>query len=95
MDKDIKENAEVLFKKMGLNMTIAVNTFVRQCLREDSIPFQIKPYDDYKSKIESSLRQAAEGNLISFSIDELETLEDMDTNEAQMFVNVRRKESKL
>ena len=94
MDKDLKEHADVLFNKMGLNMTTAVNTFVRQCLREESIPFQIKPYDHYKSKIELSLQQADEGRLTSFSIDELESFEDMEAGDALAKIKSRWKESK-
>jgi len=88
MDRDLKESADALFNKMGLNMTTAINTFVRQCLREECIPFQIKPYNDYKAKIESSLQQANEGKLISFTLDELEALEDMDTDRAIEFIEV-------
>ena len=95
MDRDLKESADALFSRMGFNMTTAVNTFVRQCLREESIPFQIKPYDDYKAKIEQSLRQAEEGKLITFSIEELESLEDMDTDKAVEFMEARRRESGL
>ena len=92
MDRDLKESADILFNKMGFNMTTAVNTFVRQCLREKSIPFQIKPYDDYIDKIENSLQQAEDGILTSFTIDELVALEDMDTKDAIKFINKRRKE---
>jgi len=95
MDKDLKESADILFSNMGLNMTAAVNTFVRQCLRDESIPFQIKPYDNYKSKIESSLRQADQGKLITFSLEELESLEEMDTAKAVELLESRRKESGL
>ena len=95
MDRDLKESADLLFSSMGFNMTTAVNTFVRQCLRERSIPFQIKPYNDYVVKIEQSLQQADEGKLITFSLDELESLEDMDTDTALDFIETRRKESGL
>jgi len=91
MDRELKENADDLFNKMGLNMTTAINTFVRQCLRERTIPFQIKPYDDYKAKIELSVRQADEGKLTVFTVDELTALEDMDTDDALRFINNRRK----
>ena len=93
MDRDLKESADALFNRMGLNMTTAINTFVRQCLREEAIPFQIKPYNDYRMKVEASMRQADEGKLISFTIDELEALEDMGTEKAREFLEVRRKEA--
>jgi len=93
MDKDLKESADALFNMMGLNMTTAINTFVRQCLREESIPFQIKPYNGYRAKVEMSLRQAKEGRLTAFTTDELEALEDMDTDLALEFISKRRKEA--
>ena len=40
MDKDIKERADALFSNLGFNLTTAVNTFVKQSLREQAIPFQ-------------------------------------------------------
>jgi len=95
MDRDLKESADVLFNRMGLNMTTAINTFVRQCLREETIPFQIKPYNDYRAKVESLVRQADEGRLISFTLSELEALEDMDTDKAREFVDIRRKDAGL
>ena len=56
---------------------------------------QTKPYDDYKAKIELSMRQADEGKLVPFSLDELEALEDMDADKALEFVEARRKEARL
>ena len=95
MDRDVKESAEDLFNRMGFNMTTAINTFVRQCLREESIPFQIKPYNDYKSKIHKSIDEANEGKLISFDLHELESLEEMDNKSASTFLEERRKETFL
>ena len=95
MDKDLKERADTLFDMMGFNMTTAVNTFVRQCLREDGMPFQIKPYNDYKTKVEQSMKQADEGKLTSFTIDELTAFEDMNTEEALEFIAARRGEASL
>jgi len=92
MDRDLKESADALFNKMGFNMTTAINTFVRQCLREETIPFQIKPYNAYKAKVEASTKQADEGRLVSFTIDELEALEEMDIDKAHEFIEVRRKD---
>jgi DNA-damage-inducible protein J len=40
-DSDIKERAQVLFAQFGMDMTTAVNLFLRQTLREQTIPFAI------------------------------------------------------
>ena len=41
-DKEIKEQAEQIFSDLGLNMTTAVNMFLRSTIRENGIPFDLK-----------------------------------------------------
>ena len=41
MDSEIKRQAEKLFSEFGLNMTSAINLFLRQAIRNQSIPFEI------------------------------------------------------
>ncbi|MCL2054508.1 MAG: type II toxin-antitoxin system RelB/DinJ family antitoxin [Oscillospiraceae bacterium] len=41
IDTDIKNQADNLFSKLGLNMTTAFNIFLRQSIREGAIPFNI------------------------------------------------------
>jgi DNA-damage-inducible protein J len=41
MDKNIKNEAETLFAELGINMSTAINMFVRQAVRQNKIPFEI------------------------------------------------------
>ena len=41
MDADLKMKADALFAELGMNLSTAFNVFVRQCLREGRIPFDI------------------------------------------------------
>ena len=41
IDTDIKNQADRLFSELGLNMTTAFNIFLRQAIREGSIPFSV------------------------------------------------------
>lgn len=41
-DKEIKDQAEKIFNELGLNMTTAVNIFLRTVIREHAIPFKLK-----------------------------------------------------
>lgn len=41
-DKAIKEQAEQIFNELGLNMTTAINIFLRTAVREHGIPFELK-----------------------------------------------------
>lgn len=41
-DKKVKAQAEKIFEALGLNMSTAVNIFLRQAIRENGIPFEVK-----------------------------------------------------
>ena len=41
-DKEIKEQADMIFSELGLNMTTAINIFLRTTIREHGIPFSLK-----------------------------------------------------
>jgi DNA-damage-inducible protein J len=41
IDRDLKAQADRLFNDMGMNLTTAVNVFVRQAVLENAIPFRI------------------------------------------------------
>ena len=41
-DKDVKEQADRIFSELGLNMTTAINMFLRTAIRENGIPFSLK-----------------------------------------------------
>jgi len=41
-DVDVKCAAEQLFNELGLNLTTAVNMFLRQAIRTGGIPFEVK-----------------------------------------------------
>lgn len=42
MDKEIKDSAEEIFNELGLNMTTAINVFLRASIRVHGIPFDLK-----------------------------------------------------
>ena len=41
VDKDLKEQSEYLFDRLGLNMTTALNVFLRKAVEEAAIPFAV------------------------------------------------------
>ena len=61
IDRDLKTEADEILNKMGMNLSTAVNVFVRQVVRERAIPFNIH-LDEELTKAEL-LRRA--GNLES------------------------------
>ena len=42
MDAEVKKQAEALFNEIGMNMTTALNIFLKQSIRENGIPFELK-----------------------------------------------------
>ena len=42
MDSDIKKQCERLYNELGINLTTAINVFLRQSLRAGGFPFDVR-----------------------------------------------------
>lgn len=63
INKDIKDQAEQIFNELGLNMTTAINMFLRTTVRENGIPFSLKldvPNEVTAAAIEEGRRIASD-----------------------------------
>ena len=73
-DKEIKEKAENIFQELGLNMTTAINIFLRTSIRENGIPFDLKidtVNDETKLAIEEGRKIAGDKTIEGYvSIEE-------------------------
>jgi addiction module RelB/DinJ family antitoxin len=63
VDSDIKAQSQSLFENLGLDMTTAINIFLRQALKKRAIPFEISERPDNPgirndSKMEESIQKA-------------------------------------
>ena len=58
-DPELKKEAEALFESMGLNMTTAVNVFLRQSLRVNGLPFEVK-VDVPNKRLKAAIKEADE-----------------------------------
>ena len=74
-DKEIKEEAEKIYSSLGLNMTTAINMFLRASIRESGIPFDLKlnkPNDETIKAIEEAILIAKDKSVKSYdNIDEM------------------------
>lgn len=61
-DKEVKDAAEQIFNELGLNMTTAINIFLRQTIRSNGIPFELK----LNSPNEVTIAAIEEGRKIAF-----------------------------
>ena len=82
IDKELKEQAEIFFNELGLNMSSAFNIFVRQSLRQGKIPFELSIVTDpfYSAANMAVLRQSVQeadaGKFITKTLDELRAMEE-------------------
>ena len=74
-EKEIKEAAEKIYSSLGLNMTTAINMFLRASIRESGIPFDLKldiPSDETIKAIEEGRMIAKDKNVTAYdSMDDL------------------------
>jgi len=57
-DKDLKIACEKLFKELGLNLSTAINTFLRASIRNNGLPFElIDTQANFNKKTISSIKE--------------------------------------
>ena len=80
-EKEVKEKADQIFSELGLNMTTAINIFLRTAIREHGIPFSLKldiPNEATVNAIEEGRRLTSDKSAESYSnIDELKAALDI------------------
>ena len=59
MDRDVKRQSQELFAQFGLDMTTAVNMFLRQSIRQQGIPFALQLDPFYSEVNQKRLQMAA------------------------------------
>ena len=42
VNDEVKKEAETIFKSLGLNMSVAMNLFLKKCINENGMPFDLK-----------------------------------------------------
>lgn len=70
IDKDIKDQAEEIFNELGLNMTTAINMFLRTAIREQGIPFELKldvPNETTAAAIEEGRKMMSDSSAPRYS----------------------------
>ena len=81
IDDDLKEQAEDLFEKLGLNMSTAINIFIHKCLAQGGIPFKVTTQKDSyfnhynMERLAESKKQLEQGKTIEKTLSDLEKME--------------------
>ena len=63
-DQEVKASADAIFAELGISMTTAINIFLRQVIRENGLPFEMKltPNQTTAAAIEEVRRIAYDPN---------------------------------
>ena len=59
LDSDVKRQAQELFSDLGLDLSTAINIFLKQSIRDDGFPFEIRretPNTVTQAAIDSALK---------------------------------------
>lgn len=59
MDSDIKKQCEEMYAELGINLTAAINVFLRQSLRVGGFPFDVR-LEQPNSKTLAAMSEAKE-----------------------------------
>jgi DNA-damage-inducible protein J len=71
VDESIKKEANEIFKEVGMDMSTAINIYLKQVIRSKGIPFKVST-EVPNSVTMKALEEAETGNMETFSsIDEL------------------------
>jgi DNA-damage-inducible protein J len=57
IDEDVKREATDLLNGLGLNLSDAVNMYLRQIILQRRIPFEVK-YPEYKDEVIAAMEEA-------------------------------------
>ncbi len=55
MDRELKKQCESLYNELGMNLTTAINVFLRQSLRVGGFPFEVKLEQPNKETVTAML----------------------------------------
>ena len=71
VEENVKKEANNIFKEVGMDMSTAINIYLKQVIRSNGIPFPISA-DIPNAVTLNAIKEAEKGGMASFSsIDEL------------------------
>lgn len=73
MDEETKRKAQELFTDLGMDLSTAINIFLRQAIRENAIPFEISRAVPNSATLEA-MDSAENGNDVYGPFDDVNSL---------------------
>ena len=79
VEDDLKKEATELFDEIGLDLSVAIRLFLRTCVKEGGIPFEMKAYrekviEDGKRAIKNMRRISEENGNCNMTLDEINAI---------------------
>ena len=79
VEDELKKEATELFDEIGLDLSVAIRLFLRTCVKEGGIPFEMKVYrekviEDGKKAIEEARRISEENGNCNMTLDEINAI---------------------
>ena len=77
VDEEVKRNAQRVFSEIGIDITTAINSFLKTVVREERIPYELRTEKAYVNemyilaKLEESITEANDPNTKRLSNDEV------------------------
>ena len=79
IDENAKREMEQVCDELGMNVTTALNIFIKKMIREKRIPFDVSVDPFYSESnikaLEESKRELEKGNVVIKTLEELEAME--------------------
>lgn len=73
IDEETKKEAQELFKDLGMNLTTAINIFLKQAIRERGLPFYVGQAK-YKDEVYQAMKDAEQGKNLSKGYNDVEKM---------------------
>ena len=73
VNDEVKKEVEAIYKEIGLNMSTAINLFLKKCILEQGIPFELKVPNKETMK---AMEEVKKGIGLSKSFSDIKTLVD-------------------
>lgn len=73
IDEETKKEAQELFKDLGMNLTTAINIFLKQAIRERGLPFYVGQ-TKYKDEVYQAMKDAEQGKNLSKGYNDVEEM---------------------
>ena len=73
IDEETQKEAQALFKDLGMNLTTAINIFLKQAIRERGLPFYVGQAK-YKDEVYQAMKDAEQGKNLSKGYNDVEEM---------------------